>query len=263
MGDLISFLRDNLEQFDATAALDVFLIWLLLFWVLVLLKNTTAMAVIRGATILLIGAFILGRVFDLRVLNFILRNSFIGLLIALPVIFREEIRRALERVGHTTSRAFGGALDYETTIDALSAAVAGMSKKRVGALIVLERESGLQEYTEKGISIDAVPSSELIENIFFPNSPLHDGALVVRGDSVIAASVTLPLSENSLPGELGTRHRAGLGITERTDAVALVVSEETGLVSVAADGRFYTRLDDARLRGLLERLLSARNGSEP
>ena len=150
MGDLISFLRDNLEQFDATAALDVFLIWLLLFWVLVLLKNTTAMAVIRGATILLIGAFILGRVFDLRVLNFILRNSFIGLLIALPVIFREEIRRALERVGHTTSRAFGGALDYETTIDALSAAVAGMSKKRVGALIVLERESGLQEYTEKG-----------------------------------------------------------------------------------------------------------------
>lgn len=263
MGDLISFLRDNLEQFDATAALDVFLIWLLLFWVLVLLKNTTAMAVIRGATILLIGAFILGRVFDLRVLNFILRNSFIGLLIALPVIFREEIRRALERVGHTTSRAFGGALDYETTIDALSAAVAGMSKKRVGALIVLERESGLQEYTEKGISIDAVPSSELIENIFFPNSPLHDGALVVRGDRVIAASVTLPLSENSLPGELGTRHRAGLGITERTDAVALVVSEETGLVSVAADGRFYTRLDDARLRGLLERLLSARNGSEP
>ena len=103
-------------------------------------------------------------------------------------------------------------------------------------------------------------SPELLEGIFFPNSPLHDGAVVVRGNRVVAASVTLPLSDNTLPGELGTRHRAGLGITERTDAVSLVVSEETGQVSVAADGRMYMRLDDARMRGLLDRLLGARNG---
>jgi uncharacterized protein (TIGR00159 family) len=257
---VIDFLQDNFRQFDATSALDVFLIWLIFFWVLVLLRNTTAMAVIRGATILLIAAFILGRVFDLRVLNFLLRNSFLGLLIALPVIFREEIRRALERLGRTAARAFGAPPNYATTIEALDGAVTDMARRRIGALIVLERETGLQEYTERGVPIDAMPSAELIENIFYPNSPLHDGALVLRGDRVVAASVTLPLSENSLPGEMGTRHRAALGITERTDAISLVVSEQTGEISIAADGRIYTRLDDARMRGLLERLLDARNG---
>jgi diadenylate cyclase len=138
-----------------------------------------------------------------------------------------------------------------------------MSRQKIGALIVLERETGLTEYSERGIPVDAVPSPELIENIFFPNSPLHDGALVLRGERVVAAGVTLPLSENSLPGELGTRHRAGLGITEHTDAVSLIVSEETGRISIAADGRMYTRLDEARLRGLLERLLGGKNGTAP
>lgn len=262
MSELADFLRDNFGEFDATAAIDVLLIWAILFWVLVLLRGTTAMAVIRGATILLIGAFILGRVFDLRVLNFILRNSFLGLLFALPVIFREEIRRALERIGRTGARAFGSGLGYEETIEAVSDAAADMAKQKIGALIVLERETGLQEYTERGVPVDAIPSPELLEGLFFPNSPLHDGAVVLRGNRVVAAAVTLPLSDNTLPGELGTRHRAGLGITERTDAVSLVVSEETGRISVAADGRMYTRLDEPRLRALLARLLGARtNGS--
>jgi diadenylate cyclase len=263
MQDLIDYLRDNFEQFTAASALDVFLIWLMIFWLLVLLRGTTAMAVIRGATILLIAAFFLGQIVDLRVLNFLLKNSFLGLLIALPVIFREEIRRALERVGRTASRVVGGGLGYEGTLDEVREAVREMARRHVGALIVLERETGLQDYAETGIPIDAVPTAQLIENIFYPNSPLHDGALVLRGDRVVAASVTLPLSENTLPGELGTRHRAGLGITERTDAVSLVVSEQTGDISVAADGRLYTRLDDERLRGLLERLLGSRNGSAP
>jgi diadenylate cyclase len=262
MTDFWDFLRENFEQFDSTAALDVFLIWLLIFGTLLLLRGTTAMAVVRGATILLIGAFILGRIFDLRVLNFLLRNSFLGLLIALPVIFQQEIRRALERVGRAGARAFG-TLDYDETLEAVSEAALDMSRQKVGALIVLERETGLTEYSERGIRVDAVPTTELIENIFFPNSPLHDGAMVVRGSRVVAAGVTLPLSENSLPGELGTRHRAGLGITERTDAVSLMVSEETGRISVAADGRMYTRLDEARLRGLLDRLMGGKNGTGP
>jgi diadenylate cyclase len=260
MSELGDFLRDNLEQFDWRAALDVFLIWLALFWILVLLKGTTAMTVIRGASIVLIAAFLLGQAFDLRVVNFLVRNSFFALIVGLVVIFRDEIRRALERVGRTVARAFGASPDYDATLDAIGGAVSDMSKRRIGALIVLERDTGLQEYTETGVEIDAVPSPELLEGIFFPNSPLHDGAVVVRGNRVIAASVTLPLSDNTLPGELGTRHRAGLGITERTDAVSLVVSEETGQVSVAADGRMYMRLDDARMRGLLDRLLGARNG---
>ncbi len=255
MDGLTDFLRDNFGQFGASAALDVFLIWLLFFSLLLLLRGTTAMSVVRGATILLIVAFILGQIFDLRVLNFLLRNSFLGLLIALPVIFQQEIRRALERIGRTGARAFGSRTAYDETLGAISTAAVEMARSKTGALIVMERETGLQEYTERGVPVDAIPSAELIENIFFPNSPLHDGALVMRGDRVVAAGVTLPLSENTLPGELGTRHRAGLGITERTDAVSLVVSEETGGISVAADGRMYTRLDEQRLRGLLDRLM--------
>jgi diadenylate cyclase len=263
MSDLTDFLRDNFEQFDASAGLDVFLIWISLFWILLLLRNTTAMTVIRGATILLIAAFILGRVFDLRVLNFLLRNSIVGLIVGIFVIFTPEIRRALERIGRTASRAFGGPAEYDRSLAAVSTAALDMSRRKIGALIVMERETGLQEYTEHGISIDGVPSPELLANIFYPNSPLHDGAVILRGDRVIAASVTLPLSDNTLPGELGTRHRAGLGITERTDAVSLMVSEQTGQISVAADGRIFTRLDETRLRGLLDRLLGSRNGVAP
>jgi diadenylate cyclase len=260
MSDLLDLLRDNFEQFDASAGLDVFLIWISLFWILLLLRNTTAMTVIRGATILLIAAFILGRVFDLRVLNFLLRNSIVGLIVGIFVIFTPEIRRALERIGRTASRAFGGPVIYERSLDAVSAAALEMSRRKIGALIVMERETGLQEYTEHGVAIDGMPSPELLANIFYPNSPLHDGAVILRGDRVIAACVTLPLSDNALPGDLGTRHRAGLGITERTDAVSVMVSEQTGEIAVAADGRIFTRLDEARMRGLLDRLLGARNG---
>jgi uncharacterized protein (TIGR00159 family) len=264
MGGLLDFLQENFEQFDAAAAFDVFIIWLAIFWILLLLRNTTAMTVIRGATILLIAAFVLVRVFDLRTLDFLLRNSFLGLLIVLAVVFQHEIRRALERVGRAASRALGGTPAYDQTIGMVSDAATHMARRRIGALIVLERDTGLQEYTEKGVAIDAVATPELLENIFFPNSPLHDGAAVVRGERVVAASVTLPLSDNAIPGgEYGTRHMAGLGITERTDAVSLIVSEETGDISVAADGRMYAHLDEQRMRGMLERLLGGRNGATP
>lgn len=261
MTDALDTLRENFQDFDVTSAIDVLLISLLFFWVLLLLRGTTAMAVMRGVFILLTGAVILGQLFDLRVLNFLIRNSFTGLLIAIPIIFQPEIRRALERVGRTGARAFGATLQNPGTIDAVAEAAAEMAKRRNGALIVMERETGLQDYVDTGIPLDAVPSPELIENIFFPNSPMHDGALVIRGSRVVAASVTLPLSDDALPGELGTRHRAALGITERTDAVSVVVSEETGGISVAAEGRLHTRLDEARLRALLDRLLTERNGT--
>ena len=262
MSDLLNFLRDNFQQFDATSALDVIIIALMFFWVLLLLRDTTAMAVMRGVFIVLVAAFALGRIFDLKVLNFLLRNSFTGLLIGVPIIFQAEIRRALERVGRTGARAFGAGLGYDETVDSVSDAALDMARRKFGALIVIERETGLQDYIETGIAVDALASAELIEGIFYPNSPLHDGAAVLRGNRIVAAGCTLPLSDNSPPGELGTRHRAGLGITERTDAISLVVSEETGRISVAADGRMYMRLDDARLHSLLERLLGIRrNGT--
>lgn len=264
MSGLISLLRDNFNQFDATSAIDIAIISLILFWLLMLLRGTTAMAVMRGVFILLIAAFALARIFDLRVLNFLIRNSLTGILIALPIVFQPELRRALERVGRTGARAFGASVSNPGTLDAVADASADMARRRIGALLVIERETGLQDYIDTGIAVDAVPSPELLEGIFFPNSPLHDGAVVLRGNRVVAAGVTLPLSENTLPGELGTRHRAGLGITERTDAVSVIVSEETGTISVAADGRMHARLDDTRLRAMLDRLLAGRaNGARP
>ena len=261
MSDLIDVITDNFAQFDATSGVDVAIISLIFFWVLMLLRGTTAAAVMRGAFIVLTAAFLLGRVLDLRVLNFLIRNSFTGLLIAVPIIFQPELRRALERVGRTGSRAFGTTPSHPAMIEAVSDATLDMARQHIGALLVLERETGLQDYIDTGIPVDAIPSAELLEGIFYPNSPLHDGAVVLRGNRVVAAGVTLPLSDNTLPGELGTRHRAGLGITEHTDAVSIVVSEETGRISVAAEGRMHTRLDDARLRALLARLLVVSNGS--
>ncbi|MCH7836906.1 MAG: DNA integrity scanning protein DisA nucleotide-binding domain protein [Chloroflexi bacterium] len=127
--------------------------------------------------------------------------------------------------------------------------------QRHGALIVFERETGLQSYIESGVPIDATPSIELLEVIFYPGGPLHDGAAILRASRVVAAACTLPLSETRLRGEMGLRHRAGLGVTEGTDAVSIIVSEETGNVSVAADGQIHARLDEAGLRELLPRLL--------
>ena len=258
MSDLIDFLRDNFEQFDAAAAFEVAIISLLLFWVLMLLRGTTAMAVIRGAFILLVVGVAIVQAFDLPVLDFLIRNSFIGLLIAIPVIFQPELRRALERVGRAGARAFGARASSQVTIEAIDEAAADMARKRIGALIVVARDTGLGDYVDSGIPLDALPSADIIESVFYPNSPLHDGALVIRDDRLIAAGVTLPLSENTTPGELGTRHRAALGITERTDAVSVIVSEETGRIAVAADGQIHRQVEGGELRTLLEDLLAGR-----
>ncbi len=255
MSEFRDELQDILDRVGPTDALDVFLIAFVVYWVLVvLLRGTTAIALLRGAGIILIGAVILAQVLELQVLDFVIRNSLTGLLIAVPIIFQPEIRRALERVGRTGFRVWARP-PYDDLIDTVNAAARRLAKQRHGALIVFERETGLQDYVETGVPVDAAPSVELLEGIFFPNSPLHDGAVILRENRVEAAACTLPLSETRLTGEMGLRHRAGLGITEGTDAVSVMVSEETGTVSAAADGRLFARVDEARLSGLLGRLL--------
>jgi len=253
-------LQDEIEQIldrvGPLDVLDVLLIALLIYWAFLLFRGTAAIALLRGAAILLIGAVILAQALRLAVLDFVIRNSLTGIIIAVPIIFQPEIRRALERVGRTGLRVWTRP-PYDQLVDLVSLSAAGLASHRHGALIVFERETGLQDYVETGVPLDAAPSPELIEGIFFPNSPLHDGALILRENRVVAAGCTLPLSETRLSGEMGLRHRAGLGITEGTDAVSLMVSEETGTVAVAADGRLYSRLDDTRLRALLARLLDS------
>jgi diadenylate cyclase len=259
MQDFWNEVQDVFDRFGGNDVLDILLIAFVIYWVLVLLRGTPATALLRGAAIVLLVAVILAQTFDLEVLNFVLRNSVAGLIIAVPIIFQPEIRRALERVGRTRLGVWTRPAE-SAVLDTVTRAVLELSRQRHGALIVFEGETGLQSHIDTGVPLDAEPSVELLEGIFFPNAPLHDGAAVVREGRVVAAGCTLPLSETRLPSEMGLRHRAGLGVTEGTDAVSVMVSEETGMISVAADGRLYARLDEARLRGLLGRLVGATAG---
>ena len=246
--------RDSLDQFGPAAVIDILSIAVLIYLALLLLKGTTAMSLLRGIFIVVVGVVILAQVLDLTVLDWLLRNSFPALLIAIPIIFQSEIRRFFERVGRTSRWPWPGRALYEGVVDTIADASLGLAEKRHGAIIVIERETGLEDYIDTGQKLDAVASKELLMSIFFPNTALHDGAVVMREDRIIAASCTLPLSDR-MDGFHGTRHRAALGVTERSDALAVVVSEETGQMSIAANGRIISNLDGPRLRGILRSLL--------
>ena len=248
-------LGSAVRSFSLASAIDILTIAIAIYLLLVLLKGTTAMSLVRGIVIVLVGGLVLTRVLDLPVLDFIIRNSFPALLIAIPIIFQPEIRRFLERVGRTGRWPWPSRPQYQAVIDVLVESCLNLSQNRHGALIVLERESGLEEYIGSGIQLDAVPSAQLLEGIFYPNSALHDGAVVLRSDRVISASCALPLSERIGREQSGLRHQAAVGVTERSDAVSIVVSEETGSIAVAVSGRLISRLDGSRLRAILRNLL--------
>ncbi len=256
MPDLERF-RELLEEFDGSAIIDLFLIASVIYVVLRLMAGTRAMTQARGVLALLLVAVLLGRVFDLTATNFIVRNSLPGILIGAAVLFQPEIRRTLDRLGRTGWGASGEG--RQEVIDAVVQAAERMSSARHGALVVFERGTGLADVIETGVRVDARVSPELLGGIFFPNSPLHDMAAVLREDRVVAAGCVLPLSDHLGEGgqHLGTRHRAAVGIPETTDAFSLVVSEETGDISVAVGGRLIRLQDGRRLRSVLERLLSA------
>jgi diadenylate cyclase len=256
MGDVRNEIRDLLDRLDPTDALDIAIIFLVIYGAFLLLRGTVAIALLRGGAILLIVLVVLANALDLEVLDFVIRNSLTGIIIAVPIIFQPEIRRALERIGRTGFRVWTRPA-YDGLLDTVTATALDLGRQRHGALIVFERETGLQSYVDTGVALDAVPTPELLEGLFYPNTPLHDGAAILREGRVVAAGCTLPLSETRLPGEMGLRHRAGLGITEGTDAVAVMVSEETGGVTVAADGRLYANVEEAGLRAMLARLLGA------
>ncbi len=265
MEDFLDNIGQNLSRFDGRAAIDILLIAAIIYWLLLVLRGTTAMSVLRGIAFVFIGAFVLARVLNLTVLNWVLTHSFIVVLIAIPIIFQPELRRALERLGRTR-RGLLGRPAYDKVIDAVTTAACNLSRDHHGALMVLERETGLEDYIDTGVRVDAAPSSELLQGIFFPNSPLHDGAVILRENRVVAAACTLPLADEKPRGMTGTRHRAALGITECTDAVSVVVSEETGQMSVATNGRIWQHLDAGRLRAILQNSLSGalvkRNGRQ-
>jgi diadenylate cyclase len=267
-------LQEILSQFDASAAVDVLLIAAAIFATLRVLSGTRAMTQMRGAFAILLFAVVIGRVFGLTAVNFLVDHSFTAVLVGAAVVFQPEIRRALDRLGRTGFLGLSSPQGQSEVIDSIVKAVGRMSEVRHGGLFVVERNTGLQDVIETGIPVDARVSPELLEGIFFPNSPLHDMAVVLRDERVVAAGCVLPLASD-LPADarnLGTRHRAAIGITEHTDALTVVVSEETGDISIGLAGRLTPVADERRLRAVLEWLLSSsspavftrnRNGGPP
>ncbi len=254
----------TLARLDARAAVDILIVAAILYWILRLIQGTTAVALVRGMIILILLAAVLGNVLDLVVLNWVLRNSIPAFLLAIPILFQPELRRALERLGRTSPFLSRGGQSNEIVraMEQIAVVCRRLSDRRWGALIVLERETGLGEYVDTGVEIDGQVSVDLLMTIFFPNSPLHDGATIIRGDRVVAAACLLPLTETILSDKhLGTRHRAGVGITERTDAISVIVSEETGTISLANNGRIVRNLDEAKLKKVLPALYRSQAAS--
>lgn len=245
--------------------LDVAAVTLIFYWLLAVVQGTRAVQLVRGIIILWLTSAFLSSIFQLGTLTWLIRNSGLALLVAIPIIFQPELRRALEQLGRTgawlPSGLLGGQSATEAMIEEVVAACERLARNKHGALIVLERQTGLQDYADKGVAIDAEVTRQLLLTLFYPNSPMHDGAVIIRGGRIVAAGTVLPLSDNVPdPTPYGTRHRAALGISEYSDAVSVVVSEERGTISIASNGHLISNVTPERLRKLLLELFRVRGG---
>lgn len=247
---------------------DIILVAIILYYVITLVRETKAMQLLKGIVILII-IFIVSRALNLTALNYILNATLSFGVFAVIVIFQPELRSILERVGRIK---LGNIIDLNSseytamlqkTIDEVATAADNMSATKTGALMVFERETRLGEYISTGTMLDANVSSRLLENIFVPNTPLHDGAVIMRDDKIITAGCLLPLTaNNNLSKDLGTRHRAAIGLSEVTDAVIIVVSEETGKISLALNGSLTRNLTRESLTKALNKTLRRTSESE-
>ena len=258
MTNFTSELNFFFQRFDLLSAVDVLLVTLAVFFLLRLVRGTQAIVLLRGMIVLVITIAILTSLLNLPAFTWLLENSLPALLIAIPVIFAPEIRRALERLGRTSNMLFLSAApdQIEALIGTVCITAQRLSDRRYGALIVIEREVLLNEYKQTGVSLDAELTPQLLLQIFHINTPLHDGAAIIEKDRIAAAGCVMPLSSSgtlsrSTERQMGLRHRAALGISEVSDAVSVVVSEETGGISVTHNSRIIRRLDQARLKNIL------------
>lgn len=252
----------NLPSVNIIDVIEIILISFFVYQFMVWIKYTRAYTLLKG--LLIIGAFLLiAYIFKMNTILWIVSNLASALITAVVVIFQPELRKIVEQLGQ--KRIMAALLPFDTgkevkerftdkTVNELIKACFDMGEVKTGALIVIEQEIRLDEYIRTGINLDAILTSQLLINIFEHNTPLHDGAVIVRGNRVVSATCYLPLSDNmELSKQLGTRHRAGVGISEVTDSVTIIVSEETGQVSVAQDGRLMRDINSSELREVLER----------
>ena len=234
--------------------IDIAVLSYLIYKVIQFMKETRAGGLAKGIIVLVL-CYMLARIMQMKALTFILDKTFDVGLLAIIIIFQPELRRALEHLGQGKFLGPSVLLDDEeaqSVVRELAKAVKVMSANKTGALIVIERNMGLNDISATGIQIDGLITADFLLNVFIPNTPLHDGAAIVRGKRLIAAGCLLPLTENrSLSTELGTRHRAAIGLSEQCDALVVVVSEETGTISVAENGRMVRHLDTEKLKNIL------------
>lgn len=258
MSNLLEELLFVFQRLSWSNALDLFLVTLIFFSLLVFLRNSRANVLVRGIFFLIILISLLTAVLDLPAFSWLVSTTLSALLIAIPVIFAPEIRRGLERIGRVGAFLPIGRA-RENTQDVISAVVVAttrLSERKHGALIVMERLDSLGEYIDTGVRMGAVVSSQVLLQIFYPNTPLHDGAVIISGKVIAGAGCVMPLSSSGVLAEnperqMGLRHRAALGSSEVSDSVAVVVSEETGAISIAFGGRMIQRLGEERLEGVL------------
>ena len=234
--------------------LDILIVAFLLYELLMLTKETRASAVLKGLVTLVVASWV-SDLLGLTALNWVLLNVVNNGTVVLVILFQPELRKALEQLGRGAIHKTAVSADLEESghiVSEITSCLLTLSRRRVGALIVIEQRIGLKDIIETGTSLNSQISAALLENIFEPNTPLHDGAVVIRGPRIMAAACILSLSDGKgISRELGTRHRAALGVTETTDAISLIVSEETGTISVARNGRLTRHLDRAALENLL------------
>ena len=232
--------------------IDIAIVAFLIYQLVLLTHQTRAMQVLKGLAMIIVASY-LSELIGLTALNWVLRSILNNGMVALLILFQPELRKALEQIGRSTKLDRPADRDEsERVVDEITQCLLRLAKRRVGALIVFEQRTGLKDVTETGTAIDSLISAPLLENIFEPNTPLHDGAVIIRGDRIVAAACVLSLSESStISRDLGTRHRAGLGISESTDATVLIVSEETGIISMARGGKLTRHLDAESLRKVL------------
>ncbi|MCA0972402.1 diadenylate cyclase CdaA [Halobacillus litoralis] len=242
---------DVLDYFLITV--DIALVWFVVYKLIMLIQGTKAVQLLKGIFVVL-GIWLLSNLFGLTTLRWLMSQAITWGFLAIIILFQPELRRALEQLGRGSffSRNTAEEEDTEKSIQAIIKSCQYMAKRRIGALITIERDTGMGDYVETGIRVGGHLSSELLTNIFIPNTPLHDGAVILKNDEIVAAACYLPLSESPfISKELGTRHRAAMGISEVTDALTIVVSEETGSISCTKNGELHRDLDQEKLEEML------------
>jgi diadenylate cyclase len=268
--NLLNYLLDSLsfiiDRINWLSVLDLAIVTLIFFGLLILLRDTQAVVLLRGVLVLVVLGSLLSSMEVLPAFSWLVKTTLPALVLAIPVIFAPEIRRALERLGRagfifSSGRASPG---MQKTISAVVNASIRLSNRRHGALIVLQRLENLEEYIRTGVIVDAQVTPELLLQVFYPNTPLHDGAVIIEGLRLLAAACVMPLSASGVLAhspdrQLGLRHRAALGISEVSDSVVVVVSEESGTISVVHNGRMISRLDGERLENILKTFFSPDN----